>query len=136
MTMKDFLNKVSNQKLAKAVIKQLGGWEEFKLSAPDIANNSIDGGFHGFIYYNDTVAFAKSNLGSIIDLAAEQASELGQTDDEMIYSFGCMKGVPRGALLKTVMGVKSEDYDTIMNCLAWYAGEEVCRWYNDLTEDI
>jgi hypothetical protein len=41
-------------KLVRSVIWQLGGKE----SLQDIANNSIDGGFHGFIYYSETIPFA------------------------------------------------------------------------------
>lgn len=135
MTMKDFLNQVSNQKLAKAVIKQLGGWEEFKLSASDIANNSIDGGFYGFIYYADTVKFAEDNWSEIEKLAQEQADDFGNDSIyEMFTIFKCMNGLRTGQIVNAIFKKDNEDHEHVMNCLAWYAGEEVCRIYNDIIE--
>lgn len=37
------------ESLIRAVVRQMGGWESFKESAPDICRGGIDGGFHGFI---------------------------------------------------------------------------------------
>ena len=32
-----------NEKLIRAVVRQIGGWESFTQSAPDITNHGIDG---------------------------------------------------------------------------------------------
>ena len=132
-TMKEFLDNVQNQKIAKAVIKQLGGWDEFKLSASNIANHGIDGGFHGFIYYADTVAFAEKNWDEIERLAQTMADDLGEDSIyQMLSSFRCMNGLKTGQIVNAIFKKDNEDHEHVMNCLAWFAGEEVCHWYNDL----
>ena len=122
--------------LVKAVVKQLGGWDSFKESAKDIVNHGIDGGFHGFIYYVDTVKFYKANKKTIIALAKSQASELGQGMFEMIKGFKCMADIEatEDEIAESMYTCKGECVDQILNCLAWYAGEEVSRLYVDLCE--
>ena len=56
-------------KLIRAVVNQFGGWESFKESAEDVTNHGIDGGYGGFVYYNETCAFFKRNRGAIMELA-------------------------------------------------------------------
>jgi hypothetical protein len=124
--------------LIRAVVRQLGGWDCFTDSAPDIANHGIDGGFHGFIYYKDTIAFAKRNRAHIAEMAKEQASDFGTSVVEMIQSFGCFRNgsKPDEASICTAIygGRAQEDTDTVLNALAWYAGEEVARAFQDMTE--
>jgi len=89
----EFINK-SNvpAKLIRAVVSQLGGWEAFKEIAPDIINHGIDGGFRGFIYHTDTVAFFKRNRAAIMDLAEDQCRDIGYEGlFNMFASFNCMK---------------------------------------------
>ena len=66
-----------NSSLIDAVINQFGGKESFKESASDVSNNGINGGFGGFIYYNETVKFAQDNKALIMEMAEEQAQEFG-----------------------------------------------------------
>ena len=124
--------------LIRAVVRQIGGWSSFKESAPDIANHGVDGGFGGFIYYSDTVKFAKRNMGSIRQLAREQAEEFGMGTLEMIQGFACLGDDYSiddiGACLYGAGG--SEDDTQIYNALTWYAGEEVARAYVDTKEQI
>ena len=47
--------------LIRSTIKQFGGFESFRESAPDVSNHGIAGGFNGFIYYSDTCDFFKRN---------------------------------------------------------------------------
>ena len=75
--------------VAKAVIRQIGGWESFKESATDIANHGIDGGFHGFIYHSDTTAFANRNRAAIARLADELADSMGEDAVQMVKGFQC-----------------------------------------------
>ena len=123
-------------KLTRSVVNQLAGWEEFKNSAPDIARYGIDGGFHGFIYYVDTVRFFKKNRYDIMKLAETEADSLGEDVLTMIASFNCMKSldVTTSEIAKAIYSGKGECVDQIMNCLAWFAGEEVCRAWEDLNE--
>lgn len=117
--------------LARAVIKQLGGWSSFRESAPDIANHGIDGGFCGFVYYTDTVAFFRRNRRDIVELAKQQADDFGQGVLEMIAGFGCLQGdYSVDEIGETLFG--GETNDQIANALTWYAGEEVARAYADM----
>lgn len=124
--------------LVRAVVRQMGGWESFTESAPDITSHGIDGGFNGFIYNSDTEAFAKRNLEAINELLSAQAQEIGYDSTlAMIRAFGCFKGDKltdmelMNALCK---GRNPQDGPNILNGLAWCAGEEVARAYCDLEE--
>lgn len=125
-------------KLIRAVVRQFGGWESFCESAPDVCRGGIDGGFNGFIYNADTEPFARRNRHLISDMAERQVRELGGDNIfEMIQGFGCFKNGTKpsvsdiGSALFT--GKDREGGEPVLNALAWYAGEEVCRSYCDLT---
>src|SRR6187402_1538254 len=79
------------EKLVRAVIRQIGGWESFTQSAPDISSHGIDGGFHGFIDYSETATFSRLNMGAIKELAREQAEDMGVSTFDMVASFGCFR---------------------------------------------
>ena len=122
------------ESLVRAVVKQAGGWESFKESAPDISRHGIDAGFNGFIYYSDTIAFTKRNREEIVEMAKEQANDFGMGLVEMIKGFNCLKGVTEGEIIDGLIGA-SED-TRVPNALAWYAVEEVARAYCDMTEEV
>jgi hypothetical protein len=123
--------------LIRAVVRQMGGWQSFIEVAPEVCRGGIDGGFQGFVYNCDTEAFAKRNREAIAQMASEQSKELGIGVIEMIRGFGCFRnGTPPtdheiGSALYAGQGAK--DGLPVLNALAWYAGEEVCRAYCDLT---
>lgn len=124
--------------LIRAVVKQFGGWTSFKESAPDVCRGGIDGGFHGFIYNADTEPFAKRNRQAIAAMASEQAKDFGIGVMEMIRGFGCFRHdttKPSDEEIGCALyaGKDLPDGAQILNALAWYAGEEVCRSYCDLT---
>lgn len=125
--------------LIRAVVRQFGGWQSFIESASDVCRVGIDGGFHGFIYNSDTEAFAKRNRAAIQQMASEQASSFGTSVTEMIQGFGCFRHGTKptdqeiGSALYAGKDVK--DGCNVLNALAWYAGEEVCRAYCDLSGD-
>lgn len=129
-----------NPSLIRAVVRQIGGWESFCESAPDVCRGGIDGGFHGFIYNVDTEAFAKRNRQLIANMASEQASEFGLGVFEMIRGFGCFrhgtKPTDEEIGMALYAGREAEDSLPVLNALAWYAGEEVCRSYCDITEQL
>jgi len=123
--------------LVRAVVRQLGGWDSFKESARDIANHGINGGFHGFIYYTDTVKFAKAHKAAILDYAREIASETGhQGAYSLIAGFNCFKGQGLTAddVADAVNNPRHDEHTNVMNALAWFAGEEVCGAFCDLQE--
>lgn len=124
--------------LIRAVVRQMGGWQNFTQSAPDICNHGIDGGFSGFIYYNETEPFAKRNREAIAQMASQQANELGTSVVEMIQGFGCFrhgtKPTDEEIGLALYAGKEKEDSVNVLNALAWYAGEEVSREYCRLSD--
>jgi len=117
------------ESLVRAVVRQMGGWESFKQSAPDIARHGIDGGFHGFLYYSETIPFAKRNRKAILEMATQQADDFGAGLVEMIKGFNCLKGATETEIVEGLAGATDETL--VPNGLAWYAGEEVARAYCD-----
>jgi hypothetical protein len=134
--------------LIRAVIRQMGGFESFKESAPDICAHGIDGGFNGFIYHVDTVAFYGRNRAAINAMAASMASELGEGGAiELIGSFNCLSSRSQkpGSYARvpdytadevgaTMYGAKARMDTQIANALAWFAAEEIARAYCDVIE--
>lgn len=122
--------------LVRAVVRQMGGWDSFCESAPDINNHGINGGFHGFIYNRDTEAFAKRNRSAIAQVAESQAEECGISVKDMIQNFGCFRNGSKPSESEIGMalyaGKDAEDGLPVLNALAWYAGEEVSRAYCDV----
>lgn len=121
--------------LINAVIKNIG-----KESIQDVNNHGIDGGFSGFIYTAETVAFYKKHKKDILSFAKELADDLGENIIEMIGGFSCLKYYdyktskwiePEGqdAIGQTIYS--NEIDDQVGNALAWFAAEEVCRWFED-----
>ena len=133
--MKTTIAKLIASSSIRAVVRQSGGWESFKQSAPDICRGGIDGGFHGFIYNRDTEAFARRNREAIAQMASEQAADFGSGTIEMIRGFGCFRNGTKptdeeiGSALYA--GRDAKDGLPVLNALAWYAGEEVARAYCD-----
>ena len=123
------------ESLVRAVVRQMGGWESFKESAPDICRGGIDGGFHGFIYYRETEPFAKRNRKAILEMATQQANDFGVGLVEMIKGFGCFRHsepTDKPTESEIVEALAGRGTDTqVPNALAWYAGEEVARAYCD-----
>lgn len=129
--------------LASAVVRQMGGWRNFKESAEDITNHGIDGGFSGFIYYSDTVAFAKRNRPAILALLNEQAADFGADGPiALVRGFNCLtdKRTSKPDYTDDEIGAAlygrgaGDSTYMILNALAWYAGEEIARRYCDTRE--
>ena len=132
LTLKAFINQTNiPDKLIRATVRQASGdWELFKESAADIANYGASGGYGGFIYYSDTVPFAKRNLKEIIELAEQQAAEFGESDAyAMIAGFNCLKKgkLTGGRAALAIAQPNNDQHVDVMNALAWYALEEVAR---------
>ncbi len=134
-TLKSFVEKSHiEEKLVRAVVRQMGGWENFTNSAPDITNHGIDSGFGGFIYYSETVKFAKKNLPEIMELAKNMANDMGENKYQIIEGFNCLKDYENLDVGESIYNKKSENHPTVLNALAWFAGEEVAQSYVDLLE--
>ena len=120
--------------MKEAVIKQLDmSKEDTEQTFRDVATGGADGGFSGFIYYSETVKFAKDNMNTIYEHLKSQAEDFGINPFEIVQSFRCLKDVkPTTAEISEVIHGwnpilrHSEGVDTqIMNALSWYALEEV-----------
>jgi len=134
------MNKVNNQfttsttntpeELKTAVINQMDGIEDFAEAAQDIVSYGAAGGFTGFIYYSDTIAFYTKNRKSILELARQQADECGySTVADMVAAFNCTDLKPHQVEYVLTFGDESDDFTHVANGLAWYALEEVARDY-------
>ena len=131
------------ESLVRAVVRQMGGWESFKESATDITHHGISGGFHGFIYYSDTIRFTKRNRKAILEMATQQAKDFGSGRSEefslritveMIMGFGCFRHSKptESEIIEALAG--GGQGTQVPNALAWYAGEEVARAFCDMME--
>lgn len=121
-----------SEKLIRAVVKQICGWESFTDHAKDVADYGASGGFSGFIYYSDTVPFAVKYRKEIMELAKNIADNLGEGVFEMIAGFFCFNGYySEGEIAEAIYNLKSENGTAVLNALAWFALEEVCRSYVD-----
>lgn len=118
------------ESLTRAVVRQSGGWSDFKEMAEDVANHGASAGFGGWTYYSETVKFAKSNRSSIAELAGIYAEDFGVGTLEMIQGFNCIgKDYSLEEIGKCLYGRGEET--AILNGLAWFALEEVARVYSD-----
>jgi hypothetical protein len=120
--------------LINAVINNVG-----MESVEDITNHGIDGGYSGFIYTADTVAFYKKHKKDILKMAQEMAESLGEDMLAMIASFGCLNGRHKGAdaeytpteIGEAIFSGRGKYADQLLNAMAWFAAEEVCRMFED-----
>lgn len=122
--------------LIRAVVRQIGGWDEFKDRASDVANHGADGGFSGFIYYADTVPFAKRNKASILEYAESMASDIGADGGALglIAGFNCLSDITALDVASALYKRNDDNAQQVFNALAWFAVEEVSRSYVDLLE--
>jgi hypothetical protein len=121
--------------LVRAVVRQAGGWRDFREIAEDIARHGANAGFSGFVYYRDTVAFTRRNIEDILAHAQGQALEYGATGTiDFLQMFQCLKGYSYDDLAEGLYNPRSEYRDTVYNALAWFALEECSRAYVDLED--
>lgn len=98
--MNETCNTESEKNLFKAVMRQIGDWESV-FECPDDYRDA-GSGVSGFIYYSDTVKFAKKHLVDIINVLNAFENELGEP-----------------------LGTKPQDAgeETLFNWYAWFALE-------------
>lgn len=134
MELNQFISKSHiSEKLIRAVVRQSGGWDNFTEMAEDITNHGVGGGFHGWIYYTDTVAFTTRNKAVIMAMAQELANGLGEDVLVMIGGFNCLKE-SSNTVAEALYNPRSENKTQVFNALAWFAAEEVARSYVDTKE--
>lgn len=122
-------------KLIRSTIRQIGGFDEFKLRANDVCNHGANGGFSGFIYYTETVAFTKRNKKDIMQYAADMANDIGESNAiGLIASFQCLKMEPVD-VAEALYNPRSDERTNVFNALAWFALEEVSRAWIDFADN-
>lgn len=117
--------------LINAVIAGLGDMQ----SIEEVNRHGIDGGYGDFIYYSVTHRFAMRHREDIVRLLEELASEFDEDIVMMVSGFGIFRRDPmdnedRRDLYKYLGGGKPEQ-GTITNTMAFFAAEEVCRWFEN-----
>jgi hypothetical protein len=121
-----------------------GGLESLKnLSAnlADCAKHGADGGFPGFTYYYDTLAFFRRNKEDIVKNLELLAGELGQDIISMIQGFGVFRHEtpPTAAGIGQALwgtGKLKDDLTSLYNVFAWFCLEEVSHvWYRHLEDN-
>lgn len=119
-----------NPTLVRAVIRQIGDRD----SLEDVARHGASGGFPGFTYHADTVAFFKRHRKAVVELAKQQADDFGQSPLDMVAAFQCLKPADdetKESIARCLYGGRLKDGDTqVANALAWFALEEVARALN------
>jgi hypothetical protein len=120
--------------LIRATVRQIGGWRTFKEIAENVTNHGAAGGFRGFTYYADTLGFTRRNRADIVTLCETMADDLGESGPvALVKGFQCLQGSTESEIARTLYGKGGEDTQ-VGNALAWFALEEVCRAYVDLSE--
>lgn len=152
-----------NKRIIRAVLNQLGySLSDVKLSyqygtvskvvfkntdlentLKDISNYGINGGFSGFIYYNETIKFFNKLKKDIVEFANEEAHSIGYGYDNLdLLDDEDMKEVKnylfRNFDVVTVSMITSfngfedvGDVDQLKNLMAWYVAEQVAYKLTD-----
>ncbi len=122
--------------LIRAVSRQMGSWEYFTESAEDIQNHGADGGWNGFIWYDDTKKLYRRNRKAILQLAEQMADGLGEDLLSMVASFNCLKcyKLTQNEVAQALYMSKGEWVDSVQNAITWFALEETARSYCDAIE--
>ena len=119
------------EKLIRSVIRQIGDKDSLK----DVAAHGMDGGFCGFTYHSDTVPFFKRHRAEIRALVESMADSLGEEPLAMVAGFNCLKPADhetKASIARCIYGGRLTDDDTqVANALAWFAGEEVARAFEE-----
>ena len=118
--------------LKRAVMRQFGDSASFYESVPDIVNYGASGGVNGFIWYSDTVPFAKRNKAKIMQCLQELSSDCGESIISMLQHWTCFKGMSQWGIMDGLHNPKSDNKTTVYNGLAWYALEDVARVVYDM----
>jgi hypothetical protein len=107
----------------------------------DCAKHGADGGFSGFIYHRETIAFFFHNRKDIIKNLEISAEELGEDIIKMVQNFGVFRystpptaGEVGKALWDT--GKVQDTLTSLYNVFAWFCLEEISNiWYRYLEDN-
>ena len=124
--------------IINAVVKQLGvgKGEDLRQQIDNVIRGGADSGISGFVYYHETLDFAKKNRRNIVKLLTSESMELGEDEVTMVSNFRVFKNSPMDSedkqdLYRYLGGGKITESNTITNVMAWFALEEVARMFED-----
>ena len=115
-------------------------FNELSTQFENCAEHGADCGFSGFIYYNETIAFFKTNRKDIVKHMEQSAAEFGTDIISMVQGFDvfCHGDKPTPSEVGQALWGSSNNPDltTLYNVFAWYALEEISRtWYRYLEDN-
>lgn len=116
--------------LINAVINRIG-----LESVEDVNRHGIDGGFGGFIYYEETHKFAMRYRKLIKQLLYETAENLGENVLTLVKDFVVFRNNKldreEESDLFSYLGNGRPEQGRVTNIMTWFAAEEVCRWFDE-----
>lgn len=119
-------------KIKEMVIEQFGDSDYFKECAQQIVDNGADCGFNGFIEYNETVPFGERLRPYVKPILQEMADEFGIPGAySLMATFRCCEGYSADEVADAWASSDDDNHTQVMNCLSWFALEEVAREYVD-----
>jgi hypothetical protein len=107
----------------------------------DCAKHGADGGFSGFIYHRETIAFFIRNRKDIVKNLEHTAEELGEDIIKMVRNFGVFRYSPpptAGDIGKAMWdtGKVQDNLTSLYNVFAWFCLEEISHvWYRYLEDN-
>ena len=124
--MKTKVNDTRFPRLTRAVLRRLDRDQLF-----DVCNHGASGGFPGFTYYTDTVAFYKAHKADILAMAQSDASGFGMGMLEIVKGFNCLNGdYSVDEIGEALYSGRGDGSTQVRNAMAWYALESVARELN------
>lgn len=135
-TLEQFTNASSMPKnLISAVVRQIGGWNNFKSAYSDVIRGGADAGWNGFITMADTKKFAMSNRGSIL-LWLDSVAIVRQTAVVILVGgLDYIRGAHLDDVAKTLYGDKRNASADVANAIAWMALCGVCVEYDRIVNN-
>jgi len=118
-----------SKQMINAIMHRLGSTECIE----DIVNNGADSGFSGFIYTEDCVKFWRKYKKDILKLLESASDNLGQSAVIIVKDFEYIRNsdYTENEIAEALYGKYNQEYDYIYNTMAWFALEEVARWFED-----
>jgi len=132
---REYLNGSALAALITPVKNQLSGstFEDFANELQNVSNSPCGaaGGFGGFIYYSETVAFWRRNRKKITRYMEELAESLGEKNAlTMVCGFNSFKDEDTNDIARALYGNYSDDFTQIYNTFAWFALEEIAYQFD------
>lgn len=122
--------------VAKAVKNQMGlPLADVVENLYSISRHGIAGGYTGFVYYSETVAFWRKNRAKIFALMNYEADSMGENVFAMVRSFRMLGDYTDHEVGRALFGNYCDGLTYIYNVFAWYAAEVVAYRFGEFCYD-